>query len=210
MSVESTHHQSHQNLLRAADLYVAVLRQYFAEQYADHPQTMIACSSRMAGTLMLRSFAGDLGRYQPGHLLNLPQIQERSAHLSTLLNTTLQQLGDVINFDLAQAALDTNNISRMSLLQTQTEFEPVFTGMANTIGLSLPQAACAACLASAVLVHEAQRKIDLHCAYITAVYGHVEALKTVPAPLRNDEKLDLSAFSPKPAVKKPWYQFWAR
>lgn len=201
--------QAHQKLLLTADLYIAALRKYFAGQYADHPETMIASASRMAGTLMLRSFSGDLAGRQAGQLLALPQTQERGAHLTTLLHTTVEQLGNTLDFAKAEAALEPHNISRLNLQQSQIAFEPVFTAMATANGLSLPQAACAACLASAILVHEAKKKIDINRAYITAVYGHIEALKTVPTPLPNMQLLDLSPFSTPAPKKKAWYQFWA-
>lgn len=203
-------------LLQTADMYVNLVKKLLAPDLRSDPETLISSTSRMAGTLMFRSFCPDTSAYEAGQMLVLPQTDERAAHLTILLNTTLEQLGNTLNLEQASKHLDPNAISKLSLAQVQTRFEPVFVGIAKEMGLSLPQAACATCMASAVLVHEARNKIPLERAYITAVYGQIEALKIVPVTLASDQKIDvtslLQAQPTKPtnqtARKKPWYRFW--
>ncbi len=206
---------SHKVLLQTADMYANLVKKLLSPELRNHPETLISSTSRMAGTLMFRSFCPDTSAYQAGQMLVLPETEERAAHLTTLLNTTLQQLGNSINFAHASSVLDPNAVSQLTLAQVQTRFEPMFVGIAKEVGLSLPQAACATCIASAVMVHEASRKIELDRAYITAVYGQIEALKIVPVTLAEDRKIDISSLLQAKAQelqqaphKKPWYRFW--
>ncbi len=206
---------SHKILLQTADMYANLVKKLLSPELRAHPETLISSTSRMAGTLMFRSFCPDSSRYQAGQMLVLPETDERAAHLTTLLNTTLEQLGNKIDLAHATKVLDPSAVSQLTLAQVQTRFEPMFVGIAKEVGLSLPQAACATCIASAVMVHEARSKIDIDRAYITAVYGQIEALKIVPVHLQEDRKIDINSLlqakakaDQQTAAPKPWYRFW--
>lgn len=209
-------HDSHRILLQTADMYANLIKKLLAPELRADPETLISSTSRMAGTLMFRSFCPDTSAYQAGQMVVLPETNERAAHLTSLLNTTLEQLGNTLDLEQATKQLDPNAISKLSLAQVQTRFEPVFVGIAKEMGLSLPQAACATCMASAVMVHEARSKMALERAYITAVYGQIEALKIVPVALASDSKIDVTsllhasnaASTINARAKKPWYRFW--
>jgi len=197
-------------LLRTADMFIGVLMKFLAQDGRVHPETAISSASRMAGTFMFRSFGLNTEAMEPGQVLLTPNANEKSAHLTSLIDATLSGIGDKIDIEKAKAALDVRSISTLTLLETQERFESLFSAISKTVGLSLPQAGSAACIASALLVHKFRDKIDINRSYVTAVYGHIEALKTVPARIQvtTPPSPPQTPAVSTPGKSKPWYKLW--
>jgi hypothetical protein len=196
---------SHEILLHTANLYITVLRKFVETGEPLQAESLISSASRMAGTLMFRTFTFDLSRSKPGEVVLSEEANSKGAHLTNLVNVTLEGLGDKVDVEKAKASLDVSAISRWSLLETQSRFEPLFRAIAKTVGLSLPEAGAAASIASGILVHESPPRLDMDRAYIIAIYGHIEALKKVPAHLQEKGEVPPSGAA---ATKSRRFKFW--
>jgi hypothetical protein len=197
-------------LLRTADMYIGVLRRFLTEETSVHPETLISSASRMAGTLMFRSFGFNTEKLEPGQTLLSNESNVKGQHLTSLVDSTLKSLGDNIDIEKAKASLNVKSISKLTLKETQERFEGLFTSIADTVGISLSQASSAACIASAILVHEYRTTIDINRGYITAVYSHIEALNQVPVCHGEKPTLEKCSQTGQPTApeKKPWFKFW--
>lgn len=149
-------------------------------------ETLISSASRLAGTFMFRSESLNVGNAQPGQVVMFPNAEVKAAQLSNLITVTLQSLGCVLDMNKAKAALDTSSISSITLLETQSRFEPLFQAISKTAGLTLIESGTSAAIASAFLASKRPYGIDINRAYIVAIYGMHEGLKHVPAPLPDD------------------------
>jgi hypothetical protein len=168
---------------------------------AVHPETAIACTARIAGSLLLRSFSLKLEDFPPGSVLLSEEANVQGPQLIGILGSALQSRG---------VTLDKTKLGGTDSLRGQT---PKFTLMesldllqddalriARDCGLSLAEAAQAAAVATAFVVSECARDIGGEVGFNVAVYSFIEGCKTVPPLLKSD------ALPTK--EKKPWYKPW--
>lgn len=165
-----------------------------------HPETAIAASARISGSLLLRSFGIDLEAADPGTVLLSSEANEKGPILVNLLSAFLAKnqieldstkLGGTLELRGAEPNLNTQE--SLALLQVDA------LKIAAQHSLSLQEAAEAAALATGFIVKECVASIGGEIGFNVASSGFIEGIKTVPPHLGKP--------SPPPTLK-PWYRFW--
>lgn len=165
-----------------------------------HPETAIAASARISGSLLLRSFGIDLEATEPGTVLLSSEANEKGPVLVNLLSAFLAKnqieldstkLGGTLEHRGAEPNLKTQE--SLALLQVDA------LKIAAQHSLSLQEAAEAAALATGFIVKECVASIGGEIGFNVASFGFIEGIKTVPPHLGKP--------SPPP-TSKPWYRFW--
>lgn len=168
---------------------------------AIHPETAIAASARLSGSLLMRSFKLPLDGYEPGSVLLSDQANKKGP---MLVNTVAGYLA-ASNIQLDQqklggqqeqrgAAPQLDFISSLSLLQDRA----LAIGKAHQ--LSMEQTAQAAALATGFIIKECAPQIGAETGFNVAAYGFVEGSKTVPP--------KIPGVADSSSRAKPWYKFW--
>ncbi len=148
-----------------------------------HAETAVAAAARMAGTFLFRSFGFDAGAFVPGQAVMSEAANTAGPGLIRVLAGALAELGIPLDEQkLAAGQLDANRPS-LDFLATQARLEPRFAAIRAQHGLSLTEAADAAAIATAFLIHQCARVLDPSAAFGVAVYGFIEGTKTAPAPV---------------------------
>jgi hypothetical protein len=147
-----------------------------------HAETAVAATARMAGTFLFRSFGFDPGAFAPGQAVLSEAANTAGPGLIRVLAGALAELGIPLDEQkLGAGQLDANRPS-LDFLATQTRLEPRFAAIRAKHGLSLTEAADAAAIATAFLIHQCARVLDPSAAFGVAVYGFIEGTKTAPGP----------------------------
>jgi hypothetical protein len=167
---------------------------------AIHPETAIAASARVAGSLLLRSFGFDLKTPEPGTVLLSTEANERGPALVNLMGAFLAE---------KQVELDATKLGgtsehrgmepNLNLHESLELLQADALAIAARYSLSLQEAAESAALATAFIVKECVASIGGETGFNVAAFGFVEGCKTVPPQL---EKLN------PPPTPKPWYKIW--
>ena len=148
-----------------------------------HPPSVIAACARMAGTYLFRSFGLDLHGAQPGQ----PVLSESAnVHAPMLLQTTagiLANLGIAIASAPPAATGDEKAKPLRELLQSQRLLEPLFLPIRRKHELTLRQAAQAAAIATAILIHHLVAHLEPNTAFGIAAFAFIEGSKTAPDPV---------------------------
>jgi len=185
---------------QAAGDFVELIASRLGSGRAIHPETAIAASARISGSLLLRSFGFDLEATAPGTVLLSKEANDKVPTLVNLLGAFLAnnqvaldsaKLGDAS----AQRGAEPNLSAQQSLELLQADALQI----AARHSLSLQQAAEAAALATGFIVKECAASIGGEIGFNVATFGFIEGSKTAPPRLNPTSK---------PAVSKPWYKFW--
>jgi hypothetical protein len=144
-----------------------------------HAETAVAGAARMAGTFLCRALALAPTGAAPGELLPSAQATADTAHLVALARAVLGEIG--LPLDDARLGGDGQaQTPHHDLLATQRLLGPAFGDIRLRFDLTLPQAAEAAAVATAFVIHQGARVLDPHVAFGVAVYGFIEGAKSVP------------------------------
>lgn len=172
---------SHTKAVEAADLLNRALRKLLTGEQGIHAETVIAAAARLAGTLLLRDLVPSVDQMEPGTAVLSDAADQQGPQLLELVFATLRQLGHA---DLDASTLggheETTALSRLSLAQTQSLFSPWCEKIAEVTDLSRREMAAAAAVTTAMLIHDCREVLNIHAGCAIAVYGIVEAIKTVP------------------------------
>jgi len=184
---------------RAAGDFVDLIAGRLGSGRAIHPETAIATSARISGSLLLRSFGFDLESPEPGTVLLSSEANERGPALVNLLGEFLaknQITLDSVKLGGAQEqrGAEPNLTTQESLALLQADALKISTRHS----LSLQQAAEAAALATGFIIKECVSSIGGETGFNVAAFGFVEGSKTVPPRL---DKFN------QPSASKPWYKF---
>lgn len=148
-----------------------------------HAETAIAAAARMAGTFLFRSFGFDLKGIAPGQAVLSEAANTAGPGLIRVLSGALAEIGIALDEQkLGAGQLDANRPA-LDFLATQARLEPRFAAIRAQHGLSLTEAADAAAIATAFLIHQCARVLDPSAAFGVAVYGFIEGTKTAPGPV---------------------------
>ena len=184
---------------RAAGDFVDLIAGRLGAGRAIHPETAIATSARISGSLLLRSFGFDLDSQEPGTVLLSKEANEQGPALVNLLAAFLAsgkiqldqtKLGGAAEHRGAEPDLNTQQ--SLALIQEDA------LQIAERNSLSLRQAAEAAALATGFIVKECIASIGGETGFNVAAFGFIEGSKSVPPRIQNR----------KPSPSKPWYKFW--
>lgn len=196
----------HQALIEAANYFNQASRARLTRNNRFHPETLILSVSRMAGSLMFRSFEIDTP-LEPGTTVLSEQANVYGPKLMNLMFATLGQLGNPVG----QADIDNDYASaRLSPLSFKGSLErlaPLYLGYCETTSLGFHDAALGAAIATGITVHDCSQVLAAEKGCALAIYGFVEGTKTAPFPVVPDPE----AIRPSPTAKspkKPWYKPW--
>jgi hypothetical protein len=149
------------------------------EGRAVQTETAIASISRIAGSLMLRSFNFDLQKPEPGTVILSAEANTKGPELINIAASIIQRLG----FELDAARARGKGRGRepsLSFLQSMTLLQTPALQICKDKGLTHEQGAQSAAVATGFIVKECARSIDVEVAFNVAVYGFIEGSKTVP------------------------------
>ena len=166
-----------------------------------HPETAIAASARLAGSLLLRSFNFRFDGLEPGSVL----LSEEANEKGPILVNTLAAFLSAANLPLDQAKLGgqqehRGQEPRLDFLNTLSQLQDDALKISAENGLSMAQAAQSAALATAFIVKKCAPQIGTETGFNVALYGFIEGSKTVPPAI--------ATASEPPTSEKPWYKFW--
>ena len=167
---------------------------------AVHPETAVACSARLAGSLLLRSFNLNIEKVEPGTVVLSNEANEQGPQLISILGAMLENFG---------VSLDTKKLDgkpkvrgrdpELSVMESLLLLQDKALSCVSRSGLNLVEASQAAAIATAFIVKECARDIGGEVGFNIAAYGFIEGSKTVP---------------PRPtsgsaqSEKRPWYKLW--
>ena len=170
--------------MQAAGPLVNVIATSLGKGRAVQPETAIACISRLAGSLLLRSFALDIKHLQPGSVVLCEEANVKGAVLISIAATLIQRSGFELDAQRA-GAKGRGQEPGLSFLESMARLQAPAIEICRGRSLSLEQGAQSAAVATGFIVKECARSIDVEVAFNVAVYGFVEGSKTVP-PLLKD------------------------
>src|SRR5262245_34209088 len=167
---------------------------------AVHPETAVACSARLAGSLLFRSFNLNIEDVKPGTVVLSNEANEQGPQLVNILGAMVEHFG--VTIDAKKLQRQPNARGRdpeLSVLQSLQLLQDKALELVSESGLSLVEASHAAAIATAFIVKECARDISGEEGFNIAAYGFIEGSKTMPP--RQTPK------SPQ-SERKPWYKLW--
>lgn len=190
--------------LQAADFFNKTARKLLTVGGTLHAETLIASMARMSGSLMYRSFDIDQN-IKPGTAVLSEQANIYGPSLMNLMLGTLQHLGDQVAVDSLNQEYISSRFSQLSFQESHDRLAAFFLKYCEVASLSFRDAAFAAAMGTAILVHDCREVLSVDKGGAIAVYGFVEGTKTAPFPVPGGE----STASPAPSEpRKPWYRLW--
>ncbi|WCE05973.1 hypothetical protein [Pseudoxanthomonas sp. JBR18] len=185
---------------RAAGDFVDLIARRLGSGRAIHPETAIASSARISGSLLLRSFGFDLDSEEPGTVLLSNEANEQGPNLVNLLGAFLARNRVTLDSTMLGGAPEHRGTQpNLDIQQSLALLQADALQIAARHSLSLRQAAEAAALATGFIVKECVASVGGEVGFNVAAFGFIEGSKTVP-PLLNPAS--------KPSSSKPWYKFW--
>ncbi len=196
----------YQALIEAANFFNQASRARLTTNDQFHPETLILSVSRMAGSLMYRSFEFDPA-VEPGATVLSEQANTDGPKLMNVMFTTLRQLGSPISQEEVDHDYASAKLSPLSFKGSHERLAPLYLGYIEKMSLPLHDAALGAAIATGITVHDCSKVIPVEQGSALAIYGFVEGTKTAPYPCVSDpHATDLDASARK--SKKPWYKLW--
>jgi len=148
-----------------------------------HPETAIAATARLAGSLLLRSFDVPLASCEPGSVLICETANNEGLLLIQIMAAYLA--GSGIDLDEQKLGGRSSNATggeapRLEFLDTLSLLQDPALAIGARHRLNLVQTAQAAALAMAFFVKECAPQIGAETGFNAAAFGVVEGSKTVP------------------------------
>lgn len=190
------------SLLETADFFDQTARKLLVTERGLHAETLIASVSRMSGSLMYRSF-GHPASLEPGKAVLSDKADFYGPKLMNLMFGTLQQCGHQIGEANVNTEYSSTKYIPINFKESHARLAPFYLKYCEAAKLSHHDAAFAAAIATALLIHDCQEVLDIRKGAGVAIYGLVEGTKTVPYPI--GEKSERQPPNPE---KKPWYKLW--
>ena len=163
--------------------------------------TAIACTARLAGSLLFRSFNFKSQDWSPGTVVLSPEADQETPRLVVLLATALHHSN--ITLDKGKLTRERDWIGpqpSLSFLESLALLQDDAFEILGKHSLRLPEAAEAATLATTFMIKTSPATLDPEGGFKLAVNGFLDGSKRVPPPLR-------SAL-PSTRPPKPWFKFW--
>ncbi|MDE2402810.1 MAG: hypothetical protein KGL90_14215 [Burkholderiales bacterium] len=197
--------QNLKEIVAAAEFFNTTAKKVLAVDGRLHAETLISGVSRMAGSLMYRSFGFDKA-IEPGTSVLSDEANIHGPKLMNVMLTTLQQLGRQIGENDLNRDYLSAKFSTLDFRESHDRLAPFFLKYCETAPLGFQPAALGAAVAVASLVHECVDVLPIENGAAIAVFGFVEGTKTAPFPIAGSPQR--TPRSTPVAVKKPWYRFW--
>jgi hypothetical protein len=152
-----------------------------------HPPTAVAACARMAGTYLFRTFDLKLAGVRPGQAVLSKEADDESSMLLRVAAGILGRLGVTISSSPGGPLVDERHKPMLDFLATQRLLESRFSPIKAKYDLASKQAAQAAAIATALLVHHFTAHLAPDSGFGLAALGFVEGTKTAPDPLELPE-----------------------
>ena len=149
-----------------------------------HPPTVVAACARMAGTYLFRSFDLELQGAQPGQAVLSAAADEHSPMLLRTAAGILSKLGITIASAPTSPLVDEKTKPMHEFLHTQRLLEPLFAPIRSKFDFTTRQAAQAAAIATAILIHHFVKHLEPNAAFGLAAFAFIEGSKTAPDPVK--------------------------
>ena len=147
------------------------------------PETVIAGTARMAGTMLFRSFAPAGSAFEPGTAVLSDEANAKGPKLMDIMFVTLRSAGHTITEQELDNRDATTEASQLSLKESQALLDGAVLSYCESAGLTFEDAAYASSIAAALLVHDCRALLDVRKGAAIAIYGFVEGCKTAPPPV---------------------------
>lgn len=168
---------------------------------AVHPETAIASTARLAGSLLFRSFGLNVADIQPGTAVLSDVANEEGPELINIMSAMLHHFGVTLNQErLSEEASRSSGAVKLSVVESLALLQNDAMHIVKANELELKEAAQAAALATAFVVKECSRNLGIEVSFNIATYGFIEGCKTMPPAI--------SSKPISPGQKKPWYKLW--
>jgi len=148
-----------------------------------HAETVVAATARMAGTYLFRSFGLKLPGVKPGQAVLSEAANEQGPLLIQIAGGVLSRIGIKLDNSQSGGVASSKNKPMLEFLDTQKKLEPLYAPIRARRGLSAPEAAQAAAVATALLIRHFAKVLDPNIAFTIAAYGFIEGSKTAPEPV---------------------------
>ena len=165
-------------IFAAADPIVELLARRLGEGGTVDAVDIIAAASRMAGTMLFRSFGLDTGAMEPGAVVLSEQANEKGPALINTVLVMLERMG--VTVDHAKLNSGRLNPPTMTVLQTQALLDDELLAIDRRHGLTPAACAQACAVATAWLIKQCADQIGPEAGVDLALYGIIEGSKTVP------------------------------
>ena len=170
-----------QKFAQAAHEFVRLAIEGVTDERGVHAETAVAAVARMAGTFLFRSFGFHLPDAKPGQPVLSEAANEQGPRLVEIAANLLVDAGIHVSPDNVTDESRQGHEPLLGFLETQGRLEPKFDEVRKTLGLSLPEAADAGAIATALLITQCAQVLDPNVAFDLAVYSFIEGSKTVPS-----------------------------
>ncbi len=168
---------------------------------AVHPETAIASTARLAGSLLFRSFNLKLEGVEPGTAVLSDEANEKGPQLVEIMSAVLQRFGVSLDHEkFGGEPAQRGEEPELTVVQSLALLQEDAMRITSQIGLGLEEAAQAGAVATAFIVTECAKSIGGEVGYNVAVFGFIEGCKTAPPPIGPEQK--------SAGLKKPWYKIW--
>ncbi len=200
--------------LNAAKIFAASAKKVLSTDDGVHIETLISSISRVAGSMMYRSFALDASispDIKPGTHVLSEQANIYGPHMMNILLITLQKLGTPLHEGDMHPDYATAKFSQLSFQEASERLVPFFQTYCEAASMSHLEAAMAAAMAAALTIYDYRDTLAVEKGASIAVFGFVEGTKTAPYPVSVPLSTSIPIL-PTPVqnepAKKRWYQFW--
>ena len=169
--------------IKASRIISDTIIETLTDERGAHAETCVAGAARMAGTFLFRSFGLPTQNLDPGSPVFSELANQRGPVLVEVLKSGLIGLKVPVNESKVDDEPRTGHEPLIDLASTQRKLEKKLTVIATAHGLDNESAARACALATALLMHQTRSVLDPSISFGIAVYGFVQATKTVPQPI---------------------------
>lgn len=167
----------------SAHFHRLVRAQIVVDDGVAHAQTQILGAARLAGLLMFRGLRVDCAGLAPGMRVPSDEARLQGERLIELLLISLHQLGHPTPRDTLDARCATASLSRLAFVEIHERLTPSALAYLERSPMGMRDAAMAAVVAAAGLIHDHAPAMPPHQAAALAALGVEEGLTTVPWPL---------------------------
>jgi hypothetical protein len=169
--------EKYKTLISAADFFNQTARKLLATEAGLHAETLIVSVSRMAGSLMYKSFGFD-NSIVPGTSVMSEQANIHGPLLMNMLFATLKELGSPIAEESLDKEFLSSKLSQLSFKESLDKLAPFFLKYCEVAPISLQDGALGAAVAAGIIVHDCREAVSVEKGAALAIYGFIEGTKT--------------------------------
>ncbi len=166
--------------VKASKVIASIIIDDLATERGPHAETCVMAAARMAGTLLFRTFGLPTDKFPVGSPIFSEIANERGPLLVDVMKSGLAGLGIVVDEKTMSTGPTDDHAPLISLTETQQKLDDKIAAVALSHGLTDETTARACALATALLISQTRSVLHPSISFGLAVYGFVEATKTVP------------------------------